>query len=71
MNEERALWMDAPFLCLSTDHPLSSSPSLPPSLPLLPPPLPQDKEAAWRDDIRAKAAAIQAMQQQAKKKSKK
>ncbi|GAB5033703.1 transcription initiation factor tfiie beta subunit [Nannochloropsis oceanica] len=31
----------------------------------------QDKEAAWRDDIRAKAAAIQAMQQQAKKKIKK
>jgi len=30
----------------------------------------QDKEAAWRDDIRAKAAAIQAMQQQAKKRKK-
>ncbi|TFJ81164.1 hypothetical protein NSK_007508 [Nannochloropsis salina CCMP1776] len=29
-----------------------------------------DKEAAWRDDIRAKAAAIQAMQQQAKKRKK-
>jgi len=50
-------------------HPPSLYPSFPPSLPPSPPS--QDKEAAWRDDIRAKAAAIQAMQQQAKKKAKK
>jgi len=64
---------------MDTLPPPSSTPHFPPSihpflLPSLQPSLHlplQDKEAAWRDDIRAKAAAIQAMQQQAKKKSKK
>ena len=46
------------FLCLSMGLSLLLPLPLPPSLPPPPSHLSQDKEAAWRDDIRAKAAAI-------------